>query len=142
MIAQEDLATSTNSVPNPATGTVTHLVTGILDDVKQLAQQQLALFKSEVREDFHKSIRASQFGGMSIVFTTVGAMSLLTAVVYLLHEQFQFSMAASWGLLGAISTALGIVLAIVCNQLIGSFNPLPDKTLTAIKETLTWTHKK
>lgn len=142
MIVQDESPARVNGVPEAPAGTVTNLVGGILDDAKQLAQQQLSLFKTEVREDFHNTIRASQFGGAGIVFTTVGAMSLLTALVYLLHEQFQLSMSAAWAILGTICMALGVGLALACNRLIHGFNLLPDKTLGSIKETLTWTHKK
>ncbi len=127
---------------NAAQGPITHLVSGILDDAKSLAQQQLAMFKSELREDFQTSVRASQLGGASIVFATTGILALITAIAYLLHEKFQFPMWASWGIIGLVLTALGIVLALACNGLVKSFNVLPDKTFAAIKDNLTWTRKK
>ena len=138
MTTLEDAPPTANAAPGP----ITHLVSGILDDAKSLAQQQLAMFKSELREDFHTSIRASQLGGASIVFTTTGVLALVTAIVYLLHEQLHLSLWASWGIIGSVFTALGIGLALACNSVIRSFSVVPDKTLAAIKDNLTWTHKK
>lgn len=138
MTTLEDEPKSANATPGP----ITHLVSGILDDAKSLAQQQLAMFKSEIREDFQTSIRASQLGGASIVFMTTGILALVTAAVYLLHEQLHLSMGGSWGIVGLIFTALGIMLALACNNLIKKFNVVPDKSLAAIKDNLTWTHKK
>lgn len=138
MTTLEEATESSNAAPGP----ITHLVSGILDDAKTLAQQQLAMFKSEIREDFHTSIRASQLGGASIVFTTTGALGLVTAVVYLLHEQLQLSMWASWGIVGLVFTGVGVALAVLCNRVIKSFNVVPDKTFAAIKDNLKWTHKK
>lgn len=126
------------ATPQPS---VTHLVSGIIDDAQTLVKQQIAMFKSEVREDFKQSKRAAEFGGLGVVLLTVGALGLVMALAHLLHEKFQFAMWASWGITGGLFLVAGGVLAYTAYNLLERFNPLPDKTFNALQENLTWTDK-
>jgi len=116
-------------------------MSGIITDVQTLIRQQADMLKAEVREDFQRSKRATEFGALGIVFTTVGALGVVTALAYLLHEQFQFAMWASWGIIGGLFLIAGGVLGWFSYVLLERFNPLPDKTFKAIKENITWQTK-
>ena len=134
--------TVTETPPNATPqSSVTGLVSGIIDDAQTLMKQQIAMLKSEVREDFKQSKRAAEFGGLGIVMLTVGALGLVTALAYLLHEKFQFAMWASWGITGGLFLVAGGALAYVSYSLLERFNPLPDKTFNALQENLTWNTK-
>jgi uncharacterized membrane protein YqjE len=127
------------SSPTPATGgAVTTLVTGIVEDASHLLAQQVEMLKSEVKEDFRRSKRAAEFGGLGIVLLTVGFLGLITAFTYWLHDYYHFSMWASWGITGLIFLITGGALAATSYILLERFNPLPDKTLGALKENLSW----
>jgi len=118
--------------------TVTELVRGIVDDFQRLAKQQVEMLKSEFKEDVRRTKRATEFGGLGIVLMTVGGLTLVACLVFLLHEQFQFSYTASAGIIGGILTVAGVVLGALAYTLFESFNPLPDKTFNALQENLTW----
>jgi len=136
--------TASRPADDPGTrsdASVTRLVSGIIEDAQTLLRQQADMFKAEVREDFQRSKRAAEFGALGIVFSTVGAMGLITALVYLLHEHYQFSMGASWGIVGALFLIAGVALGGFSYVLLERFNPLPDKTFNALKENLTWQTK-
>ncbi|HEY1186859.1 MAG TPA: phage holin family protein [Gemmata sp.] len=120
---------------------VAGLVSGIIGDAQTLLRQQAEMLKSEVREDFKRSKRAAEFGAIAIVCTTVGALGLITAVAYLLHEQFQFKMWASWGMVSLAFLGVGGALGWFSYVLLERFNPLPDKTFNALKENVTWQTK-
>jgi hypothetical protein len=124
-------------VPNESSS-VTGLVTGIINDAQTLLKQQADMLKAEVREDFKRSKRAAEFGAVGIVFTTVGALGLITALAYLLHEQYQFAMWASWGIVGGLFAVAGVAASWFSYVLLERFNPLPDKTFNALKENITW----
>jgi hypothetical protein len=126
-----------NTAP-PPNGTVSELVSEIISDAQKLIRQQTDMLTSEVREDFRRSKRAAEFGSIGIVCTTVGALGLITALAYFLHEQFHFAMWASWGIVGGIFLIAGVALGVWSYQLLERFNPLPDKTFNALKENLTW----
>ena len=136
MITTEPALPATNNTPTAPT--VSGLVSGILDDAQTLVKQQIEMLKAEVREDFRRSKRAAEFGAVGIVCATVGSLGLVTAVAYLLHEQFQFAMWASWGIVGGAFTILGIALGVTSYLLLERFNPLPDKTFSALQENLSW----
>jgi hypothetical protein len=120
---------------------VTGLVSGIINDTQTLLRQQAEMLKAEVREDFQRSKRAAEFGAVGIVSATVGALGLVTALAYLLHDQFGFKMWASWGIVGALFLIVGVALGSFSYILLERFNPLPDKTFNALKENLTWQTK-
>lgn len=130
---------SVDSSTQPAS--LTGLVSEIISDAQTLVKQQAEMLKAEVREDFKRSKRAAELGGIGIVCTTVGALGLITALAYLLHEQFQFAMWASWGIVGGLFTIAGVVLGAYSYVLLERFNPLPDKSLNALKENITWQTK-
>jgi len=128
-----------DSTPAPgAGGTVTNLVSGILDDAQTLVRQQISMLKAEVREDFRRSKQAAEFGALGIVMLTVGALGLVTALAYYLHEHCEYSMWASWGITGLLFTLAGLGLAFTSYILLERFNPLPDKTFNALQENLSW----
>ena len=124
--------------PPPNGGNVTTLVSGILDDAQKLAHQQLEMLKAEVREDFQRSKRAAEYGGLGIVLLTVGCLGLVMALANFLHEHYQFSLWASWGITGGLFLLIGGALAATSYILLERFNPLPDKTFNALQENLTW----
>ena len=127
-------------VPNekPTEGSVTGLVSGIINDAQTLLKQQADMLKAEVREDFKRSKRAAEFGAVGIVFTTVGALGLITALAYVLNEQYGLKMWASWGIVGGLFAVVGGACAWFSYVLLERFNPLPDKTFNALKENITW----
>lgn len=137
MLTTDPASPPTNNVL-PAQPTVSGLVSGILDDAQTLVKQQVEMLKAEVREDFRRSKRAAEFGAVGIVCTTVGALGLVTALVYLLHEQYQFTMASSWLIVGGAFTVAGVALGAISYFLLERFNPLPDKTFSALQENLSW----
>ncbi len=128
-------------VEAPAAASLTGLVSGIISDAQTLIRQQAEMLKAEVREDFKRSKRAAEFGAVGVVFTTVGALGLITALAYLLHEQYAFKMWASWGIVGGLFATTGAACAAFSYALLERFNPLPDKTFNALKENITWQTK-
>lgn len=138
---------ATTEAAPPSTGatssepSVTRLVSGIIEDAQTLLKQQAEMLKAEVREDFKRSKRAAELGALGIVCGTVGALGLITAIVYLLHEHFRLEMWASWGIVGVVFLIAGVALGGFSYVLLERFNPLPDKTFNALKENLTWQTK-
>jgi len=119
-------------------GSVTELISGILDDVQRLGKQQIDMLKAEFQEDLRRTKRATEFGGLGIVALTVGLLALVACLVFVLHEQFHITMWASCLIIGGVLTGAGVALGLTARTLFESFNPLPDKTFTALQENLTW----
>jgi len=141
MATAMDVPGRADSDKAPDTGTMTGLVSGIVNDAQNLLRQQADMLKAEMREDFRRSKRAAEFGSVGIIFTTVGTLGLITALAYYLHEHYGYQMWASWGIVGALFAGIGIACAVTAYLLLERFNPLPDKTFNALKENLTWQTK-
>ena len=131
----------TNAPPAAPAQTMTGLVSGIVNDAQTLLRQQADMLKAELKEDFKRSKRAAEFGALAVVFTTVGALGLITALAYILHEQAGFKMWASWGFVGGLFAVIGVACGAFSYILLERFNPLPDKTFNALKENVTWQSK-
>ena len=129
---------ATDTYVPPDERSVTSLVSGIVNDAQTLMQQQLALFREEVRADLRKTKEAvtALVAGVAVAALAVGPLVFL--FVALLHEL------AFWPWWASALT-VGVVLAIVGGALIAmgvqrfrSFNPLPDQSVEALKENLQW----
>jgi hypothetical protein len=126
------------AAPDGAQPTITDLVSGIINDAQKLARQQVDMLKAEIKEDMARTKQATAIGGVAVTLLTVGGLTLVAFLVELLHEQAHFSMWASCLIIGGILLAGGVVCGLVARNLFESFNPLPDKTVHALQENLTW----
>jgi hypothetical protein len=134
-------APRTPDAPAPAATqqTMTELVRGIIDDVQQLARQQVTMLKAEIREDLNKTRTAMVYGGLGITALTVGALALIFGLVYLLDWLYPgMPMWVAWMIVGGIFAIAGVSLGLVARNMFESFNPLPDKSFNALQENLTW----
>jgi uncharacterized BrkB/YihY/UPF0761 family membrane protein len=121
---------------------VTSLVGGIVSDAQELMQQQLALFKAEVREDMRKTTEASTSLGVGLAATLLGSIVLCFAAAHLLYWAFATVPLWVWyAVVGGVVTTVGVGLTLVAFQKFRSFNPLPDQTAEALKENLEWKTK-
>ena len=140
-LVTEPMTDRAEKVADASGASLTSLLGGIISDAQTLIRQQADMLKAEVREDFKRSKRAAEFGAVGIVFSTVGALGLVTAAAYLLHERFQFAMWASWGIVGGLFLIVGVALARVSYVLLERINPLPVKSMHALQDNLTWDSK-
>jgi len=121
--------------PEPS---VTSLVSGIIHDVQELMRQQLALFKEEITNDFHKakevaiSVAISWALGLGAV--VVGTGMLLLMLVHLLHWATQLPLWGCYGLVGAAALALGTGLLYAGKKKLETLHPLPEQSVQALKE--------
>lgn len=120
---------------------VTRLFSGIVSDAQLLIRQQADMFRAEMREEVHRSKRAAEFGAVGIICLIVGVLALIVALVFLLHEQARFPMWASCGIIGIAFSIIGLAFGGFCYNLLERINPLPDKTIHALQENLTWQTK-
>lgn len=118
---------------------VTHLVGGIFKDAQKLVEQQLALLRQEVKDDLHKTKEAGLFVICGSVIGLVGGIVLAFMLVELLSWAApQLPLWACYGIVAAPITAAGCALFCVGIQKFNSFNPLPDQSVQALKETMQW----
>lgn len=130
------MATDTYAPPDERS--VTSLVSGIVNDAQTLIQQQLALFREEIRADLRKTKEAvtALVAGVAVAALAVGP--LVFFLVALLHELAVWPWWASALLVGVVFAVIGGALIAIGVQRFRSFNPLPDQSVEALKENLEW----
>jgi len=127
--------------PKAPNAPVTELVSGIISDATRLVHQEVEMLKAELQVGVDQSMRAAEFGAGAIVCTTVGVISLTTALAFLLHEQLHFAMWASWGIVGGVFLIGGVVMGRSSYILLEHFDPLPNRTINSLKRLFTWKKK-
>lgn len=117
---------------------VTSLVRGILNDAQELFRQQIALFKSEFREDMRRTREAaiSLVAGAAVAF--FGVFLVLFGLVYLLSWATNMHLWVSFLIIGGLVLVIGLGLLYAGKKRFESFNPLPDQSAQALRENVQW----
>lgn len=132
-----DGARQTLNTAGPAS-TLTELVSGIADDAQRLIQQQYQMFRAEVREDIRRTKTAATYMGFGAAATAVGALFLVVALPLLINWAFNLAPWAGWAIVGAVMLVVGLIGLLAGRRIFQKNNPLPDKTLNALEENLSW----
>ena len=128
----------TTESPTPQPPSMTELVSGIFDDAQKLVRQQMDMLRAEFREDLIRTKRAAEFGSLALVLITIGGLCLVAFMVNFLSEQFAMSMWAACLIVGGVLLASGIGFVYAALSTFKSYNPLPEKSINALQENLTW----
>jgi hypothetical protein len=130
-------ASDVQRLPDPS---VTSLVSGIIADLQQLIQQQLAMFRQEIRDSVRKTKEAAQSLAAGAAITWAGSGLLVVMLPLLLHWAVPaLPLWACFGIVGGVLAALGWALLSAGAKKLESIHPLPDKSTDALKENLKWT---
>lgn len=123
----------------PVTASVANLLSGILDDAQTLVRQQASMLRAEIREDARRTMTVAQYMGVGAVLAALGALFLMISLVYLLNWLVPtLPLWGCWAIIGGVNVAGGIIAFLVGRMLLGRYNPLPDQSLHALEENLTW----
>jgi hypothetical protein len=116
------------------------LIKGIIHDGQELIGQQLQMFLAEFKSDMRQTKEASLplLMGAGICH---GACFLLAIMVALLLNATWPNAIPLWGgfaIVGGLLLIVGVVLFFLGKSRFEKFNPLPDKSVEALKENLQW----
>jgi hypothetical protein len=114
---------------------LTNLVKGIIDDVQDLTKQQFALLKQELQEDMSKTRKAAMPMVVGLIVAFIGVLILGHALALLLGWLFPgLPLWAAYAIVGAVIAGAGVALFFAGEKQFEKFNPLPDRSLEALKE--------
>jgi len=126
--------------PSPPDRSITTLVSGIIADAQRLIQQQLAMFRQEIRDDLRKAGYAAISLAAGAGITLVGSVLLLLMLPLLLNWAVpELPLWVCFGIVGGVLAAVGGVLVYAGVKKLEAFNPLSDKSVEAFKENFKWT---
>jgi hypothetical protein len=117
---------------------LTSLVRGIMNDGQELFRQQIALFKSEFREDMRRTREAalSLVAGAAVAF--FGVFFLLFGLVHLLSWASGMPLWVGFLIVGGIVALVGLGLLYAGKKRFDSFHPLSDQSAQALRENVQW----
>jgi len=131
---------ATNLQTDPGTG-VGELVSGIVHDAQELMNQQLALFKQEMRQDFKKAREGVSFLAVAAGALLVGTLILSLMLVHLLAWLFPNTLPlwVCYAIVGCILAGGGVILALRARENLEQ--AVPEQTAKALEENLEWKTK-
>jgi hypothetical protein len=118
--------------------TVTQLISGIAEDAQHLIKQQYQMLRAEVKEDIRRTKSALTYMSAGIVASLIGVVFLVVALPLLLNWAFNLAPWAGFAIVGIVMLLLGILGLFAGKRIFEKNNPLPDKTLNALEENLSW----
>ena len=87
--------------------TLLSLVSGIVDDAKQLVLGQYELRKYQTLRQVAKAKLVAIWTGIGIAFAGIGTILVTLMVVHLLHEVLDLPLWGSYGIVGIVLIAIG-----------------------------------
>ena len=132
---ENPVAVKTVSPDSPGTS-LTELFSGILSDTQTLFRQQIELVRAEFVEDLRRTKQVAKCFGVGTLLLTVGVVMLLVAGVHLLEHVTSWPLWACWATVAATALVLGTVSFVVGSRILANFNPLPNKSINALQETV------
>jgi len=131
------MATDIHSGPDSS---VTSLVTGIVDDARELLKQEGALLKAEVKEELRKTKEATLAMAWGIGVGILGVLLLALALPLLLNWAApEMPLWLGFGIVGAVLATIGGVMVYTGKKRFATVHPMPVQSVEALKENLTWT---
>jgi hypothetical protein len=139
------MATEVQNYPEQS---ATSLVTGIVGDLQDLIKQQLALTRKEIEADLRKTRQAASLLVAGLLTLVPAAFTLCLMLAHLLYyltaspvgsnDVNPLPLWACYGIVTAVLTAVGGVMAFAGKKKFDSFNPLPDESTQVLKENVEW----
>jgi uncharacterized membrane protein YqjE len=119
---------------------VTSLLRGIVSDAQDLIQQQLALFRAEIKDDFRRTVGILMVIGAGVSLVAVGGTLLCFMLVHLLNSLAPDTLPlwACFGIVGGCVVLVGGIVAYAATVRFKTFNPLPDESVHALQENVQW----
>jgi hypothetical protein len=131
-----------DSVQILAEPTALGLVGGIINDVQCLIQQQLAMFRQELRNDVVRGKKAALVLGVGVGMSMAGVGFLLLMVPLLLQWALPaLPLWACFGIVGGVVAVLGGVVVYAGVKTFESIDVLSSQAVESFKENLQWKMK-
>ncbi|RPI28265.1 MAG: phage holin family protein [Acidobacteria bacterium] len=115
---------------------VTQLLQNILTNIQEIVRSEVRLAKTEIGEETSKAIRAITLLGAGIFLGIYALGFLLLSAVYALSAVLPDWLGPL--LVGLIVAVAGAVLFFAGRNRLKSVSPVPQKTITSVKEDAQW----
>lgn len=126
-------------VRTPPRVSVGPLVSDILEDIQDLVQENLSLFRAETKEKLQDGVSAAKPMVVGAALMAVSGLLFVFGLVYLLSWLAPaLPLWACYGLVALTLGVLGWILFATGKDKMASIDPVPEKALTELKENMPW----
>ncbi len=114
------------------------LIRGILDDLRDLVREEIALARAEVREELGRAKDAALSAAIGVALLAVGGLFLLTFVALGLADLRRWPAWTGFLIVGVILSVIGAVMGLRAQRKMRRVNPGLPKTTASLKENAEW----
>ena len=122
--------------------TIGGLIRGILTDLKTLMREEIALARVEFREQAGKARAAALSFGMAAVSLVFGVAFILSAIAMAIAELAGWPLWAGFLIVAVVLTVIGFIALSAGRRKLRTFQPIPEQTVTSLKENSEWIAKR
>jgi hypothetical protein len=110
------------------------LLKGVIDDVRELFREEMALARAELRHEVGKATAALKGFAGAAVLLWFGGMFILTAIALGVADLLNWPAWAGFASLGVLLVIIGGVAAMGARRILNDVQPMP-RTVETVKET-------
>lgn len=114
------------------------LVSSIVADVQDLARQEIALARTEIKEEINAAKDAGIKFGTAGAVLAIGGLFLLITLALGLSDLLNLPNWAGFGIVGLVLAIVGFVLFTSGRKSAREIKPVPEKTIETMKENVEW----
>jgi hypothetical protein len=118
------------------------LVRGILNDLKTLVREEIALARVELRAQAGHARAAAMSFGVAAGALLFGAAFLLIAVATAISELFGWPLWAGFLIVAVLLSAIGFISLASGRRQLRTVRAVPQQTVTTLKENSEWIAKR
>ncbi len=122
--------------------TIGGLISGILNDLRTLVKEEIALARAELREQAGRARSAALSFGIAAGAILFGVAFLLVALAVGIAELAGWPVWAGFLLVGLLLGIVGFMSFASGRKQIRTFHPVPEQTVTTLKENSEWIAKR
>jgi len=118
------------------------LLRGIVNDLGTLIREEIALARVEIREQAGKARMAAMSFGIAAAALLFGATFLLIALATAIADVLEWPVWSGFLIVAVVLSGLGMVMLSSGRKQLQTFHPIPEETVSTLKENSEWIAKR